>query len=233
VVELALFAKRSFRLGSGIAVAMLASVGGLMFVLTLLLQNGLGLGPLAAGLAFTPLGVTAMVGSIVGRRLADRYGLVVLTVGGLLNAAGVLGLALALAVAGTGLGALWTVVPFALIGLGQGLVMPSLIGVVLSEVPPAKAGAASGMLTTAQQFAGATGVAVLGAVYFAALGGRPASGAPARAAGPALWLDLALVLAMTALTALLLRRRTPASPASPVLPEGRTCPAEPVLDRRI
>jgi MFS family permease len=245
VVDLALFGKRSFRLGMGIAVAMLASVGGLMFVLTLLLQNGLGLGPLAAGLAFTPMGVTAMVGSVFGRRLADRYGLVVLTVGGLLNAAGVLGLAAAVAVAGTALGALWTVLPFALIGLGQGLVLPSLIGVVLSEVPAAKAGAASGMLTTGQQFAGATGVAVLGAVYFAALGTHPASGAPARAGGTALWVDLALVLAMTALTALLLRRRTPAVsatpaapapqavPASPAATAGRTCPAEPVLDRRI
>lgn len=258
VVELGLFRARSFRLGMGIAVALLASVGGLMFVLTLLLQNGLGLGPLAAGLAFTPLGVTAMVGSLCGRRLAGRYGTVVLTAGGLLNAAGVLGLAVALAVAGTRLGALWTVAPFTLIGLGQGLVLPSLIGVVLSDVPAARAGAASGMLTTGQQFAGATGVAVLGAVYFAALGAHPAPATQARAAGAALWVDLAAVLAMTALTALLHRRRTPAvaptsppaaapatadraadpdrpagTPAPAATAEGRTCPPEPVLDRQI
>ena len=45
--------------------------------------------------------------------------------------------------------------------------MSPLFGVVLSEVPPASAGAASGVLTTTQQVALALGVATLGSLFIA------------------------------------------------------------------
>lgn len=43
--------------------------------------------------------------------------------------------------------------------------------VALAGVPPEHAGAASGMWSTVQQFAGASGVAVLGSAFFASLDG--------------------------------------------------------------
>src|ERR1700728_4507783 len=55
-------------------------------------------------------------------------------------------------------------------GAGQGLVMSPLFGVVLSEVPPAVAGAGSGVLTTTQQTALALGVATLGSLFLAMAG---------------------------------------------------------------
>jgi len=99
-------------------------------------------------------------------------------------------------------------------GVGNGLILPSLIGAALAGTRPSQAGAASGVLTTSQQFAGAAGVAVLGAVFFAALGHRSGRADYVNAAEIALWVDLVLVAAMTGLTALLSRTGAPASPAT-------------------
>ena len=52
-------------------------------------------------------------------------------------------------------------------GYGQGLVMAPLSGVVLSSVKPASAGSGSGMYGTTAQIANASGVAAIGAVFFA------------------------------------------------------------------
>jgi predicted MFS family arabinose efflux permease len=62
-------------------------------------------------------------------------------------------------------------------GYGQGLVMAPLSSAVLSSVSPQAAGSASGIYGTTTQIANAAGVAVIGAVFFAAqaaFGPRPA-----------------------------------------------------------
>ena len=59
-------------------------------------------------------------------------------------------------------------VPLTIFGYGQGLVMAQLFSTVLRSVAHSRAGSASGVLVTAQQVANATGVAVVGAVYFGA-----------------------------------------------------------------
>jgi MFS family permease len=51
-------------------------------------------------------------------------------------------------------------------GLGLGLAAPILVNVVLAGVPGRDAGAAGGVLTTVNQIGGATGVAILGALFF-------------------------------------------------------------------
>jgi hypothetical protein len=72
---------------------------------------------------------------------------------------------------GTSLNGAW-LIPFMFIeGAGAGWTNPPLIGAVLTGVPNADAGSASGVLTTFQQIAGAVGVAVIGVLFFAALGG--------------------------------------------------------------
>lgn len=48
--------------------------------------------------------------------------------------------------------------------------MPPIIGAALSRVTPGTAGAASGMLNTAQQAASSLGVALLGMLFFAVSG---------------------------------------------------------------
>ena len=52
-------------------------------------------------------------------------------------------------------------------GVGQAMVMAPLYGLVLSKVPPAHAGSGGGVVSTVQQIGNGSGVAVLGALYYA------------------------------------------------------------------
>ena len=149
--------------------------------------------------------------SILGPRLAARFGPRAITIGAGLDVLGTIGLVL------TGLrygGHLtgWDLAPAtALIGLGQGMALPSLIGAALAHVPPERAGAAAGILTTAQQFGVASGVAVIGAVFYTRLGPGRASSVSAMVLAMAI--DAVVVLAAAALTLLLPRRAAARRPA--------------------
>ncbi|MEV4168761.1 MFS transporter [Nonomuraea sp. NPDC049709] len=168
VLDLALLKVHSYQAGIGSIVAFMAYFASFMFTLTLLLQAGRGLTAFQAGLVFAPMGVMFSITSLLGTRLVRRYGLIVVMIGGTVTALG-----LGLMVAGAGLGLPYVVAALILVGAGNGLVLPQLIGAALVEVAPHQAGIGSGILSTAQQFAGAGGVAVIGAVFFAvAEGGR-------------------------------------------------------------
>jgi len=82
---------------------------------------------------------------------------------------------------------------------GQAMVMAPLFARVLSKVPPAHAGSGAGVLSTIQQIGNASGVAVIGAVYFG-LG-------PTFGPGVAVAFSLALLAAAFMLLAMLLRDR--------------------------
>jgi predicted MFS family arabinose efflux permease len=97
------------------------------------------------------------------------------------------------------------------IGLGQGTALPSLIGTALDHVPPERAGAAAGILTTTQQFGVASGVAIIGAVFYARLGPGRASSVSAMVLAMAI--EAVVVLSAAALTLLLPRRARVQSPA--------------------
>ena len=76
--------------------------------------------------------------------------------------------------------------------LGRGMALPSLIGAALSHVPPERAGAAAGILTTTQQFGAASGVAVIGAVFYGRIGDVPSRGGSVSAMVLAMVIDAAI-----------------------------------------
>ena len=193
--------------------------GSFMFVLTLLLQDGLGQSPLRAGLEAGPLALAFTTMSILGPRLAARLGPWSITIGAGLDVLGTIALVLTGVRYGGHLTG-WDLAPAtAIIGLGQGMALPSLIGAALSHVPPERAGAAAGILTTAQQFGVASGVAVIGAVFYTRLG--PAGSIRASSVSAmevAMAINAAVVLAAAALTTLLPRRSPARRPAVTVEP---------------
>jgi hypothetical protein len=71
---------------------------------------------------------------------------------------------------GASLGGLEMAPVLLIYGTGQGFVMPTLISTILINIKGHDAGSASGVLTTVQQASFATGVAVIGTVFFSALG---------------------------------------------------------------
>ncbi|MEY9847298.1 MFS transporter [Streptacidiphilus sp. MAP5-3] len=213
LLDLKLFSSRSFTGGLIVNIAFMAFFGSFIFTLTLLLQSGLGLSALAAGLTFTPLGVLLGVTSVAGRPLVAKYGLRVLALGAAISAVGVATLLAELHQLGPDITVGWMLAPLGLVGLGNGLVMPALMGSVLAGVPQAQAGAAAGVLTTSQQFANATGVALLGTVLFGAVGAHPTRADFTSGLQITAGIDIALLLATIGLTLLLPKAPAPAAPA--------------------
>lgn len=131
----------------------------MVLVLSVHLQSGLGLGPLAAGATLCGFAVGSAVSSPLAGRVVERVGRT-LTVAGLV----VVVLAVAtLAVVLPGLSAdrvPWVVVPVLLVGgLGAGAVISPNITLTLDHVPPRMGGAAGGALQTGQRIGSALGSA--------------------------------------------------------------------------
>jgi MFS family permease len=199
VLDLSLFRVPSYVAGVVAIAAFMVYFAGFMFTLALLLQGGLGLTAFEAGLAFAPMGVLYSAASLGGSRLVGRYGLRVPVAGGAVAGTGLLLLALRLLGDPGDPGLPWVMTGMALVGAGNGLVLPQLIRVALVQVRADQAGAGSAILTTAQQFAGAAGVAVSGAIFFAVLGSGAAGVGHGLAMGWAAVLYLVLIAVVTAL----------------------------------
>jgi EmrB/QacA subfamily drug resistance transporter len=206
LLDLALFRDRAFSAGLAANFGLTFFFGSFMFVLTLLLQAGLGQQPFRAGIEALPLAATFTVMSILGPRFTARLGPRSITLGAVLASLGTLALVATGARYGAHLSG-WDLAPAtALIGIGQGIALPSLIGAVLAHVQPERAGAAAGILTTTQQFGVASGVAIIGAVFYGGLGGIPARGTFVSAMELAMTCAAVLLVAAAAVTLLLPRR---------------------------
>ncbi|MEU3714186.1 MFS transporter [Streptomyces catenulae] len=195
-----LLADRAFTTGIALVLLAYCGINSFFLILSLTLQDGLGLDPLAAGLCYVPFAAAFFAGSVATGR-ASRPGRRLLRTGAWILA---LGHAVTLAVVTVRGAALtpWALVgPLLLVGLGNGVLVPPLLHTVLAGVRPAEIGMASGVLSTGQQVGGAAGVAVLGLVFYGTLGGaaRHDTGAYAHALAAALVLSLGLALAVGAL----------------------------------
>ncbi len=166
LIDLALLADRAFT--RGLAATFLFFFANLSFylVMTLFMQNGLGIAPVDAGLALMPLALCFVVSSRQSAARVVARGIRILIEGCALQLVGLAGVvALVEFVARPGV--LLLMLPLAVFGYGQGFVMGPLSGVVLSTVPKSSAGSGSGLYGTVTQIANAVGIAVVGAVFFA------------------------------------------------------------------
>jgi DHA2 family methylenomycin A resistance protein-like MFS transporter len=143
-------------------------------------QQVQGRGPVEAGLCVLPLGAGVALGAPVAGRLTGRLG--ARTPMGLgLGLACVAMLGLLRLEPGTQVWAIWW--DFLVLGLGAGLALPPMTATAVGAVRPARAGMASAVHNALRQVGQALGVAVLGALVFAQLGGAAASGARLDPAG--------------------------------------------------
>jgi DHA2 family methylenomycin A resistance protein-like MFS transporter len=161
VLPLAIFASRRTATATIVTVLMSLVLLGTIFMITQYLQVALGLAPVVAGVAMTPLFVPLAGCSFLAGRLIARWGVAPVAVGGLLlGAAGLVGLA-GLPGAGYSVGVGLGLVA---IGAGVGLLTPAVVSTAMREAPREHAGIASGVNNTARQTGGAIGAAVFGAI---------------------------------------------------------------------
>jgi predicted MFS family arabinose efflux permease len=168
LVSLGLFRQRAFVAGLAVTLIVVAGISSFFLVYVLYAQIGLGFSTLTAALFAMPwpIGI-ALAAGISGRHAAAGRHL--LTVGSLLVALGLAALAWTIRHYGPEITG-WHLMPaLAVGGLGIGLVFPPLTDITLAGVQPRDAGSASGVVSTAQQFGGAAGVAVIGVIFFGLL----------------------------------------------------------------
>lgn len=158
MVPLEVFASRLFTATNAVTFAVYAALSGVFFWLVLGLQVVVGWSPLAAGLSLLPVTVLLLLLSARAGAWGQRVGpRTPMTVGPLLSAAGVGGLALL----GPGSGAAAVLVPVTVFGLGLALTVAPLTATVLAAVPVQHAGLASGVNNAVARVAGLLAIASL------------------------------------------------------------------------
>jgi EmrB/QacA subfamily drug resistance transporter len=185
LVEPSLFRKRAFSGGLVSGLMFFSSLIGFSLVFTLYVQIGLGYSPLKASLAGTPMAIGSVIGFVVaGVGLAEKLGRRLIHAGVAIMLAGSGGLLATVHWVHVG-SSPWPLAPsLVVVGLGMGLAMAPFFDIVLAGVEAKETGTAGGALTAIQQLGGALGIAVLGTIFFSALGGHIAD--RSTAAGPAL-----------------------------------------------
>ncbi|MDX6618589.1 MAG: hypothetical protein QOK36_975 [Gaiellales bacterium] len=181
MIPLSFFRRRSF----DVAVAAIALVGfsmfGIIYFLTLYMQNVRGYSAIESGVRTLPMTMMVIMIAPLAGKLSPRIGPRPLMAGGMLIMAIGLGALTRLSIDAS----YWTVIfpAFICVGAGVAMSMPTTTGVAMGSVDPARAGIASGVVNSSRQVGGALGVAVLGSIAATVASSHWSSDAPAALSG--------------------------------------------------
>lgn len=163
LVDVELFHNKEFNIGLFAVLFQFMMHTSYLLTSAVFLQNGLGVSALKSGLYFVLPGLLFTLSSIAASKLVPQYGKVILQTGVVI----IIGsFALQLFLFKAGVSSLTLFLLMGVYGLGNGLVLPSLLNIALKSVPQKFAGAAAGVYSTFQQTASALGVSIIGGVFF-------------------------------------------------------------------
>jgi hypothetical protein len=147
------------------------SLGGIVMIFNVFLQNGLGFTPWHSAVTTAPWAAGAFVGSAIGGIAMAKLGRRVLQAGLVVEAAGLLGIYAVLRGAGGGVSTVDLLGPMVAGGIGMGMVFVPLFDIVMAGVRPREMGSAAGVLQTVNSLGMSLGIAGIGAIFFAQAGG--------------------------------------------------------------
>ncbi len=148
-----------FRFGTITLLLMAMGQVAFLLVMSVALQDGRHLSAISTGLWLVPSGVAIVIGSQLGNLLTRQIGTTNVVRAGLCIVA--TGLAACAAGMTPDLSFLGLLPGFVLVGVGIGFAGSQLNNVILSDVPPERAGAASGANTTVRMIGSSLGIAVI------------------------------------------------------------------------
>jgi EmrB/QacA subfamily drug resistance transporter len=195
LVEPSVLRRGQYVSGLALVVCFIGAMGGMMLVLNVMFQTGMGFSPLACGVATAAVPLAAIGGAISSSALLPRLGRIVIWIGLATMATGLAITDVVLRHQGAGLGAWDVAAPLAVTGLGMGMIFVPLFDVILAGVEPHQMGSASGLLEAVQQLAMSLGIAVVGTVLFDVAGRAGGAGAFVGAADHALLVCVGLLAA--------------------------------------
>jgi len=161
LLDISFFANPRFSAASVAVTLVFFAMFGSIFFVSQYLQFVLGYSALRSGAALLPVAAALMITAPLSAKLVARFGTkIIVTVGLVLVAAGLLTFSLATTTSGYPLVALVLVI----IGMGMGLAMAPATESIMGSLPPEKAGVGSAMNDTTREIGGALGVAILGSI---------------------------------------------------------------------
>ena len=175
MLDLTLFRNLRFTAASVSVAISFFALSGFIFLVTQYFQFLKGYGPLSTGIRLLPVASFVAISSIVGAKLAVRFGTKLVVASGLLSmAAFYLWVTSTSATTGYGTIAAQMVV----LGTGMGLTSAPATEAIMGVVPKAKAGVGSAINDATRLLGGTLGVAVIGSVYASLFASRLTSALP-------------------------------------------------------
>jgi EmrB/QacA subfamily drug resistance transporter len=161
MLDLTLFRSPTFTGANLVVLLVTLALFGVLFYLSLYMQNVLGYSPMEAGAAFLPLTLLIIVIAPIAGRRSDRVGSRWLLTVGTVAVAGQLFYLSRVGVDTS----YWMLLPGLMLGgVGIACVMSPATAAALSGVPVDKAGVGSAVVNTSRQLGGSIGIALLGAI---------------------------------------------------------------------
>jgi EmrB/QacA subfamily drug resistance transporter len=159
LIKLSIFKKRTLTTANFVTLFLLSGMQAFFFFGSLYFQQIKGFNALESGLAFVPMTIGIIAGSVSSQKLIARFGVKAVLLGGMaLGAAGMLWTIQLTPDSSYWVGFLPAI---ALLALGIGHAFVPLTLIATGGVAPDESGLASGLFNTSQQVGGALGLAIL------------------------------------------------------------------------
>ena len=177
MLDLSLFRNPRFTAASGSVTVAFFSLFGFIFLMTQYFQFIKRYTPLSTGVHLLPVAISVGVASVLGTKLAVRFGTKLIVAGGLLA---VTGFYVWVATASATTRYSTIAIQMVIYGIGMGFTSAPATEAIMGVVPKAKAGVGSAVNDATRLLGGTLGVAIIGSVYASVYASRLTSALPAR-----------------------------------------------------
>jgi hypothetical protein len=181
MLDVSLFRNPRFAAASASVAISFFALSGFIFLVTQYFQFLKGYGPLSTGVRLLPVASFVAIASILGAKLAVRFGTKLVVASGLFSMAAFYLWVTTTSVA-TGYGTI--AAQMVILGTGMGLTSAPATEAIMGVVPVAKAGVGSAINDATRLLGGTLGVAVIGSVYASLYSSRLTSALPTALPAP-------------------------------------------------
>jgi Na+/melibiose symporter-like transporter len=171
LVAIEIFQRRGLIRGLG-AVMTLYAISTFFLIYSIYLQSALGFNALQAGLGIIPFSIGFVIGSTLSSQCGRWLGRAATSLGFVLSSSGAVATALTASHFNAGVIPSWALLgpAVAVIGLGMGVSMPTMMRAIVERVEPRHAGLVGGIVNSTLQVSSAIGIALLGGLFYAVVG---------------------------------------------------------------
>ncbi|MCS3799522.1 MFS transporter [Niastella sp. OAS944] len=163
ILDLKLFLNKEFNYGLMAVLFHFMLHAAYLLIIAVFLQSGQGVSAISCGMYFLPHALLFMISSIVASKLLTRWGKRVLQTGLLII---LISFLLQLCLFNEKDNPVCTMFLIGIYGLGNGMVLPFLLNIVLNNIALENAAMASGIFSTFQQIASALGISIISGIFY-------------------------------------------------------------------